>query len=88
MAGDCVAAARFELPAFRLYVRKVPLAAPDLVSEGWTFESPWLQAPEVSEVASHLTPVPGGVGPMTVAMLMQNTLEARCKQANYTPLKG
>lgn len=26
--------------------------------------------------ASHITPVPGGVGPMTVAMLMQNTLEA------------
>ena len=26
--------------------------------------------------ASWITPVPGGVGPMTVAMLMQNTLEA------------
>ena len=34
-------------------------------------------APEVASVAAHLTPVPGGVGPMTVAMLMQNTLEAR-----------
>jgi methylenetetrahydrofolate dehydrogenase (NADP+)/methenyltetrahydrofolate cyclohydrolase len=30
----------------------------------------------VSEVASHLTPVPGGVGPMTIAMLMLNTVEA------------
>ncbi|MEW6766363.1 MAG: bifunctional methylenetetrahydrofolate dehydrogenase/methenyltetrahydrofolate cyclohydrolase FolD [Pseudomonadota bacterium] len=29
------------------------------------------------ERAGHITPVPGGVGPMTVAMLMQNTLEAR-----------
>jgi methylenetetrahydrofolate dehydrogenase (NADP+)/methenyltetrahydrofolate cyclohydrolase/formyltetrahydrofolate synthetase len=29
-----------------------------------------------SQVASHITPVPGGVGPMTVAMLMNNTLEA------------
>jgi methylenetetrahydrofolate dehydrogenase (NADP+)/methenyltetrahydrofolate cyclohydrolase/formyltetrahydrofolate synthetase len=29
-----------------------------------------------SAVASHLTPVPGGVGPMTVAMLMVNTLQA------------
>jgi len=28
------------------------------------------------ERASHITPVPGGVGPMTVAMLMQNTLRA------------
>ncbi|KAH8928491.1 hypothetical protein BT69DRAFT_1346577 [Atractiella rhizophila] len=27
-----------------------------------------------SKVASHITPVPGGVGPMTVAMLMRNTL--------------
>ncbi|KAF2366646.1 Formate-tetrahydrofolate ligase FTHFS [Trinorchestia longiramus] len=31
---------------------------------------------EVSEVASSITPVPGGVGPMTVAMLMQNTVLA------------
>jgi len=31
---------------------------------------------EVSEVASAITPVPGGVGPMTIAMLMQNTLHA------------
>ena len=30
---------------------------------------------EVKEVASFITPVPGGVGPMTVAMLLQNTLE-------------
>lgn len=30
----------------------------------------------VSEVASHITPVPGGVGPMTIAMLLKNTLEA------------
>lgn len=30
----------------------------------------------VSEVASHITPVPGGVGPMTIAMLLTNTLEA------------
>ena len=30
----------------------------------------------VSEIASHITPVPGGVGPMTVTMLLQNTLWA------------
>ena len=33
-------------------------------------------APEVAEVAGWLTPVPGGVGPMTIAMLMSNTLRA------------
>ena len=30
----------------------------------------------VKEKASVITPVPGGVGPMTIAMLMANTLEA------------
>ena len=30
----------------------------------------------VSEIASAITPVPGGVGPMTIAMLLQNTLTA------------
>ncbi len=30
----------------------------------------------VSQVASAITPVPGGVGPMTIAMLLQNTLQA------------
>jgi methylenetetrahydrofolate dehydrogenase (NADP+)/methenyltetrahydrofolate cyclohydrolase len=30
----------------------------------------------VKEVASMLTPVPGGVGPMTIAMLMKNTIKA------------
>ena len=30
----------------------------------------------VSQKASHITPVPGGVGPMTVAMLLRNTLNA------------
>jgi methylenetetrahydrofolate dehydrogenase (NADP+)/methenyltetrahydrofolate cyclohydrolase len=36
---------------------------------------------EVSKKASFITPVPGGVGPMTIAMLMQNTLKA-CKLLN------
>lgn len=31
---------------------------------------------EVSEVAAAITPVPGGVGPMTIAMLLRNTLHA------------
>lgn len=31
---------------------------------------------EVAEVAGYLTPVPGGVGPLTIAMLMKNTLTA------------
>ena len=32
---------------------------------------------EVAAKASYITPVPGGVGPMTIAMLLQNTFLAR-----------
>jgi methylenetetrahydrofolate dehydrogenase (NADP+)/methenyltetrahydrofolate cyclohydrolase len=32
--------------------------------------------PEVAEVAGALTPVPGGVGPLTIAMLLKNTVVA------------
>jgi len=35
----------------------------------------------VREVASHITPVPGGVGPMTITMLMVNTLESAERMA-------
>jgi len=35
---------------------------------------------EVAPRASHITPVPGGVGPMTIAMLMKNTLDAASKK--------
>lgn len=37
---------------------------------------------EAANVASAITPVPGGVGPMTIACLLQNTLKAACKQRN------
>jgi methylenetetrahydrofolate dehydrogenase (NADP+)/methenyltetrahydrofolate cyclohydrolase len=36
----------------------------------------------VSKIAGFITPVPGGVGPMTIAMLMQNTLESYEKRSN------
>src|SRR5258708_25153147 len=35
-----------------------------------------VHAPSVAEVAGALSPVPGGVGPLTVAMLLRNTLQA------------
>jgi methylenetetrahydrofolate dehydrogenase (NADP+) / methenyltetrahydrofolate cyclohydrolase len=37
--------------------------------------------PEVDEVAGALTPVPGGVGPLTITMLMANTLKAARERA-------
>ena len=47
-------------------------------STGWTMVA-WsgdVEFEPAAERASWITPVPGGVGPMTVATLMENTLEA------------
>ena len=43
---------------------------------------------EASEVASAITPVPGGVGPMTIAMLMRNTLAAAHRRAGFADPEG
>src|SRR5690606_38565184 len=40
---------------------------------------------ESAERAGAITPVPGGVGPMTIAMLMANTLVAACRAAGVEP---
>jgi methylenetetrahydrofolate dehydrogenase (NADP+)/methenyltetrahydrofolate cyclohydrolase len=40
---------------------------------------------EAVEIAGAITPVPGGVGPMTIACLMRNTLIAACMQAGLPP---
>ena len=40
---------------------------------------------EVSEVAGAITPVPGGVGPMTIACLLANTVRAACLLAGLRP---
>ncbi len=37
---------------------------------------------DAEKIAAYLTPVPGGVGPMTIAMLLENTYEAFLKQHN------
>jgi methylenetetrahydrofolate dehydrogenase (NADP+)/methenyltetrahydrofolate cyclohydrolase len=44
-------------------------------------------AREARETAGALTPVPGGVGPMTIACLLLNTLHAACAQHGLPPLK-
>ena len=43
---------------------------------------------EAAEVASAITPVPGGVGPMTIAMLMRNTLVAAHRRAGLADPEG
>jgi methylenetetrahydrofolate dehydrogenase (NADP+) / methenyltetrahydrofolate cyclohydrolase len=40
---------------------------------------------EIAQVAGAITPVPGGVGPMTIACLMLNTLKAACAQYGLAP---
>jgi methylenetetrahydrofolate dehydrogenase (NADP+)/methenyltetrahydrofolate cyclohydrolase len=40
--------------------------------------------PSVSEVAGAITPVPGGVGPLTIAMLMSNTVKAARLRRGHT----
>ncbi|RST87070.1 bifunctional methylenetetrahydrofolate dehydrogenase/methenyltetrahydrofolate cyclohydrolase FolD [Aquibium carbonis] len=40
---------------------------------------------EAAPLAGAITPVPGGVGPMTIAMLMANTLVAACRTAGVEP---
>jgi methylenetetrahydrofolate dehydrogenase (NADP+)/methenyltetrahydrofolate cyclohydrolase len=39
--------------------------------------------PAVEQVAGALTPVPGGVGPLTIAMLLSNTVAAACRRAGW-----
>ena len=43
---------------------------------------------EAAEVAAAITPVPGGVGPMTIAMLMRNTLVAAHRRAGLPDPEG
>jgi len=44
--------------------------------------------PEAVEVAGAITPVPGGVGPMTIACLLANTVTATCRQAGIEEPDG
>jgi methylenetetrahydrofolate dehydrogenase (NADP+) / methenyltetrahydrofolate cyclohydrolase len=67
-------------------VGQANLITPDMVKEGATVVDVGMNRtdeglrgdvdPAVAERAGHLTPVPGGVGPMTIASLLRNTLKA------------
>ena len=62
------------------------LVTPDMVKEGAAVVDVGITRtdaglvgdvePEVAELAAFLTPVPGGVGPMTIAVLLRNTVQA------------
>jgi methylenetetrahydrofolate dehydrogenase (NADP+)/methenyltetrahydrofolate cyclohydrolase len=67
-------------------IGKAGLITPEMVKEGAAVVDVGITrtetglagdvAPEVAERAAFLTPVPGGVGPMTIAMLLRNTIQA------------
>jgi methylenetetrahydrofolate dehydrogenase (NADP+) / methenyltetrahydrofolate cyclohydrolase len=44
-----------------------------------------VQFETVQEIASWITPVPGGIGPMTVTMLLHNTVWSYCQRLNIAP---
>ncbi|WP_416672745.1 bifunctional methylenetetrahydrofolate dehydrogenase/methenyltetrahydrofolate cyclohydrolase FolD [Egbenema bharatensis] len=44
-----------------------------------------VQFEAVKEIASWITPVPGGIGPMTVTMLLHNTVWSYCQRLNIAP---
>jgi methylenetetrahydrofolate dehydrogenase (NADP+) / methenyltetrahydrofolate cyclohydrolase len=54
-------------------------SAKDFEKKGYTLVGD-VFFPEVSEKASLITPVPGGVGPLTIAMLLRNTVDAAKNQ--------
>jgi methylenetetrahydrofolate dehydrogenase (NADP+)/methenyltetrahydrofolate cyclohydrolase len=43
---------------------------------------------EAAEVAGSITPVPGGVGPMTIAMLLRNSVVAAHRRAGLSVPEG
>jgi methylenetetrahydrofolate dehydrogenase (NADP+)/methenyltetrahydrofolate cyclohydrolase len=80
--------ARYTLEADVLVVAvgSAEVVAPDMVKQGSAVVDVGINrteggivgdvAPDAKDVAAFITPVPGGVGPMTIAMLLRNTIKA------------
>jgi methylenetetrahydrofolate dehydrogenase (NADP+)/methenyltetrahydrofolate cyclohydrolase len=66
-------------------INRVPSADPVKAAEGKTRVVGDVAFAEVSAVAGAITPVPGGVGPMTIACLLANTYVAACRSAGVEP---
>ena len=60
---------------------KFPTGIPDGTTKSGTRLVGDVDFDDVRQVASLITPVPGGVGPMTIAMLMANAVRA-CRQTS------
>ncbi len=66
-------------------INRVPSRDPDKAAQGKTRVVGDVAFEEAAEVAGRITPVPGGVGPMTIACLLANTYTAACRRAGITP---
>jgi methylenetetrahydrofolate dehydrogenase (NADP+)/methenyltetrahydrofolate cyclohydrolase len=60
-------------------INRVPARDPEAAAAGKTRLVGDVAFDEVKEVAGWITPVPGGVGPMTIACLLRNTVQAACR---------
>ncbi|MGX8271494.1 bifunctional methylenetetrahydrofolate dehydrogenase/methenyltetrahydrofolate cyclohydrolase FolD [Brevundimonas diminuta] len=66
-------------------INRVPSRDPAKAAEGKTRVVGDVDFNEAVEVAGRITPVPGGVGPMTIACLLANTYTAACRAAGVEP---
>lgn len=66
-------------------INRVPSRDPDKAAQGKTRVVGDVAFEEAATVAGRITPVPGGVGPMTIACLLANTYTAACRSAGITP---
>lgn len=66
-------------------INRVPSLDPARAAEGKTRVVGDVAFSEAEQVAGRITPVPGGVGPMTIACLLANTYVAACRQNGVAP---
>ena len=66
-------------------INRVPSRDPDKAAAGKTRLVGDVAFDEAVEVAGRITPVPGGAGPMTIAVLLANTYAAACRATGVTP---
>jgi methylenetetrahydrofolate dehydrogenase (NADP+) / methenyltetrahydrofolate cyclohydrolase len=67
-------------------INRLPSRDPVKAAEGKTRVVGDVAFEEAAEVAGAITPVPGGVGPMTIACLLMNTYTAACRAAGIEPV--
>ncbi|MFN4289072.1 MAG: bifunctional methylenetetrahydrofolate dehydrogenase/methenyltetrahydrofolate cyclohydrolase FolD [Brevundimonas sp.] len=66
-------------------INRVPTRDPELAAQGKTRLVGDVAFDEALSVAGHITPVPGGVGPMTIACLLMNTVTAAARAHGLDP---